>query len=196
MKKLKSGILLTAITTLLAFMSVLYISSCNNKAPSLSPTSCENVVCQHGGYCNQGVCLCPTGYQDSRCGTKWNSKFVGRWNVVETVTSSDTYDTIGAQRYYQVVIDTTAVPKEIFISGLRGNGTYTDVTGLIDSTTIGFQIQAYIPGNNGNFTIVGGYAQITKIKNTADTASGIYYTDYLNAQSIREHDTIKFIMTK
>lgn len=197
MKKLKTGILFTAITTMLAFMSVLYISSCNNKAPGLSPFSCENVNCQNGGTCNQGQCTCPVGYQDSRCSTPSKAKFVGIWNIIETVTASDTYDSVGNQRNYQVIIDSAQkVPNDIHIGGLHGNGTYTDIEGVIDSTNIGLSIQPYTPISNGNFNIKGGYAYLAIIKNSHDTAFGTYYTDYINGQFVREHDTISFFMTK
>src|ERR1700761_3708402 len=124
MKKFKPGILLTSITTLLAFMSVLYISSCDNKAPALSPTTCENVVCQNTGYCLYGSCVCPTGYQGSRCETEWNAKFIGTWRMHEAVSGSDYFDSVGHFRDYTLTIDTTASPTSIFIDGLRGVSTY------------------------------------------------------------------------
>jgi hypothetical protein len=196
MKKMKTGILLTVTTTLLAFMSVLYISSCNNKAPGLSPTTCENVVCQNSGYCYLGACVCPTtGYEGNRCQTKWNEKFVGKWNVHEFVSSSDNFDSVGQQRNYQLTIDTAATPSSLFLSNLRGTGLYKNVEAYIDSSAVNFHIQTYIYGSNGNFTIDGGYGHYY-IKAGHDTAIGSYYTNYLNAQSFIQHDTISFMMSR
>lgn len=57
MKNLKL-VVFTATATLAIFMMVFY-SSCRNP--------CKNVVCLNGGACNNGNCICPTGYTGNRC---------------------------------------------------------------------------------------------------------------------------------
>ena len=51
--------LLTSIITLSAFAAVIY-SSCK-KDP------CKGVTCQNGGACNNGSCVCPSGYSGNFC---------------------------------------------------------------------------------------------------------------------------------
>jgi hypothetical protein len=41
------------------------ISSCNSD----SSNSCDTVVCQNGGTCDDGSCECPTGFSGTNCET-------------------------------------------------------------------------------------------------------------------------------
>ena len=38
---------------------------------------CDNVNCFNGGSCNQGLCVCPTGFEDPQCGTLSTARYVG-----------------------------------------------------------------------------------------------------------------------
>ena len=58
MKQFRS--LLVAILAMVATFSAVLYTSCH-KDP------CSNVHCQNGGYCSGGSCVCPTGYEGSRC---------------------------------------------------------------------------------------------------------------------------------
>jgi hypothetical protein len=60
MKQTKS-IVITAIFTLLALGTVVYTSCRKDR--------CKTLVCQNGGTCRDGFCLCPTGYTGSYCQT-------------------------------------------------------------------------------------------------------------------------------
>jgi len=196
MKNFKSGIILTTITTLLAFMSVLYISSCDNKAPALNPATCENYICYNGGTCAYSICTCPIGYQDAHCSTPWNAKFAGTWTIAEYISGSDNYNVVGSNQIYQVKIDTTHVPNDLYITGLNGNAGLTRILGIIDSTNMQFNIQPYTPSGNGNYHITGGTIGLYIVHNGHDTARGTYYNNYINAQSVVEHDTMYVLMTK
>ncbi len=55
-------IFITAVLTLLLFSAVTYVSC--KKDP------CKDLICQNGGTCSAGSCLCPDGYEGSRCETR------------------------------------------------------------------------------------------------------------------------------
>jgi hypothetical protein len=57
-----STIIISALFTCLLFSATLY-SSCNED-------KCEGITCQNGGSCKDGTCLCPEGYEGTRCETK------------------------------------------------------------------------------------------------------------------------------
>jgi hypothetical protein len=57
--KQRQTILITAILTLLAFGSVVYTSCRKDR--------CKRLICQNGGTCSDGFCLCPTGYTGTYC---------------------------------------------------------------------------------------------------------------------------------
>lgn len=83
MKSIKQ-IALGAALTIGAFGTVLY-TSCN-------PDPCKDVTCQNGGTCNEGNCVCPTGYEGTNCETKSRDKFIGTYvgNEICTV-GTDNY---------------------------------------------------------------------------------------------------------
>ena len=60
MKQTRS-IVYSVILTLFAFGSVIY-TACRRD-------HCKNMVCQHGGTCNDGACICPQGYNGTFCQT-------------------------------------------------------------------------------------------------------------------------------
>lgn len=69
-------IFLSALSTLIAFSAVTY-TSC-------TPDKCKSVVCANGGVCNNGACLCASGYEGAQCEAVTRDKFTGNWNVSET----------------------------------------------------------------------------------------------------------------
>ncbi len=83
MKSIKQ-IALSTFLTVSAFSAVLY-TSC-------SKDECKDVVCQNGGTCNAGACVCLTGYEGTNCETKSRDKFVGVYTGSEICTTgTDNY---------------------------------------------------------------------------------------------------------
>jgi len=80
MKSIKT-IALSAFVTLGAFFTVLYTSCTKDE--------CKDVVCQHGGTCSNGSCVCPTGYIGTNCQTR---ALVGVWAGTDICTPSGTYN--------------------------------------------------------------------------------------------------------
>ena len=192
MKKFLSNILFAAAITVTAFTSVLYVSC--SKTPELSPYSCDNHICQHGGYCSLGTCICPVGYEGASCETRWNAKYEGKWSVSETVAGSNYATTIGRQSNYTSTIDTGATPSTILISNFLGKPEFIHVIGLVDHTnSSNFAIQLFTPTNNGNFHITGGTGSINAEHNSI---SGVYYLNYRNDAARIQYDTVSYTMTR
>ena len=75
MKSPLKKVFISAVLTLAALVSITYMS-CNND-------KCKTIVCAYGGVCNQGACICPSGYEGTNCEIISNSKFIGNWQVFE-----------------------------------------------------------------------------------------------------------------
>jgi len=54
------------------FVLLLLLGSCN-------ASRCDLVDCQNGGVCEEGTCICETGYYGDLCEQTWISKFLGNY---------------------------------------------------------------------------------------------------------------------
>lgn len=68
-------VLISAVATVSAFASITY-TSCNRD-------KCKTITCANGGVCNEGRCICPSGFEGSNCETVTRNKFLGNWFVYE-----------------------------------------------------------------------------------------------------------------
>lgn len=50
---------------------------------------CKDVVCQNGGTCEEGTCLCVSGYEGENCETEVRAKFIGSYSVSESCQSGN-----------------------------------------------------------------------------------------------------------
>lgn len=68
-------------------------------------------MCAYGGVCNNGACICPSGYEGSNCQTRTRDQYLGIWNVTEVGTISNwasfslAIDTDNSQNVINVRID-------------------------------------------------------------------------------------------
>ena len=60
-----------------AFMLLIGFSGCETDL-------CKDVVCENGGTCFEGDCVCATGYEGTDCSEESRTKFVGAWTGTET----------------------------------------------------------------------------------------------------------------
>jgi hypothetical protein len=62
------------LTTLLffAFTTIIVFTACERNI-------CDNVNCFNGGSCNQGLCVCPIGYEDPQCGSLAVTRYIGTY---------------------------------------------------------------------------------------------------------------------
>jgi len=80
MKARLKSVILSAIGIVSAF-SLVTLSSCDDK--------CKSVSCAYEGTCNEGKCICKTGYEGPQCETLTRKKFLGTWVVTEVGSISD-----------------------------------------------------------------------------------------------------------
>lgn len=78
-------------------ISIMFVSSCKKDA-------CENVSCLNGGECNDGTCVCPSGFRGEHCETAIppNEKFIGSYTVTDNC-SADEPDCSGSLTYVMVI---------------------------------------------------------------------------------------------
>ena len=76
-----------------AFTSLLYVS-CNPNGKNSVLDKCAAIACAHGGRCDQGSCVCPSGYDGVNCEIVTRDKYVHGWNVIEdgSITVESHYD--------------------------------------------------------------------------------------------------------
>lgn len=123
MKARFKTVLLAALGSLAAFSAVTY-TSCNND-------KCKSIVCAYGGVCNNGSCLCPSGYEGNQCETKTTDKFKGIWYVTEDGTLSNTTQ-------YAVSLEPGSGISDVKITNFRNFFT-SPVNGFVKGDTL------YIP---------------------------------------------------
>ncbi len=139
----KSFLLSVCTTSLMAF-SLFYVS-CSRT--SIDSNKCHAIACAHGGICNDGVCMCPSGYEDANCATTTRDKFTGTYNVTET-------GTVTGFRQYTLSISND--PNSI--TGVLINNCYNYFSSAVRATVVGDTIT--IPNQQLNGHIVFGTGRI------------------------------------
>lgn len=125
----KGRLLLAALSTIMCFFTVAYVS-CTK--PGSEPL-CNGVTCMNGGYCNKGKCICPAGYEGTDCSTKSAERFFGLWRIYQKVVGSDSSRYIGKDSTYYFTIKKTATPTTIFFDNFLGNEKYNNILAVLDS---------------------------------------------------------------
>ncbi len=92
------GLFLSALTSV-AVVSGIFYTSCR---PSGNDGACAAIACAHGGSCDRGSCVCPTGYEGANCEITTRDRYLGGWRVAEK-------GTVTAAREYQVAIETSSI---------------------------------------------------------------------------------------
>lgn len=122
MKALIKSIVYPAIGVLALFSAVTY-TSCNDDP-------CKAVACAYGGTCNDGECICPSGYEGTSCEVVVKDRYLGTWTVFEDGTVTD-----AAQ--YEVNIRSGETPTDVKISNFYNRFGANDlVNARIDGDSI------------------------------------------------------------
>jgi len=128
-----TGILMTTIATILAFCSVAYMSC--SKKDGFNPKSCINILCENGGFCDSGKCVCPAGYEGANCATASIAKYIGNWDVAQKVIGSSNLSAVGNQSSYVMNLTMTASPTSFFFNNFYNNPNYNKIGCVIDTTS-------------------------------------------------------------
>ncbi|OJW79643.1 MAG: hypothetical protein BGO69_13050 [Bacteroidetes bacterium 46-16] len=125
MKK-RQSIFAALLITASIFSLVLY-TSCRQKN-YVSPDSCANVLCKNGGICSAGACSCPSGYEDADCSTISLERYIGDWQMRDSVVGSDHASVINSSSTYNITITGKAGSSvEFYINGIAGNMGYNNL---------------------------------------------------------------------
>lgn len=192
------NVLTTAIAVLLAFAAVLYASCKKDETTQPKEDKCSSVVCQNQGSCINGICYCTAGYEGEKCDKASVSRYIGSWDVTETINGSSKAANRGKVNLYVLRISKGAYPLDILIDNFMGMG-YNNIKGTIGrkygaGTLVSDVVTKYIL--NANQTISGTYITITQgggsINDVGTEMNCFYYLQYLDAGVI-VNDTVSFI---
>lgn len=133
----KRHILLT-VTVLVALFSVVTYTACKRDA-------CDNVICLNLGSCDDGSCVCPTGFEGARCEVLSRDKFLKTYNGRDTC-SSDTVMYFTYPIYFRAQLGD---PREMIMKNIFNSmedSAYCTMQGI---DTFTFQ------GSNNSLTYIG-----------------------------------------
>jgi hypothetical protein len=104
-----------------AFLIVIVVSAVSYTA--CNKNHCGNVVCLHLGVCNDGSCLCPTGFEGNNCEILSRDKFIFTYN------GGDTCDSAGYRQYpihlLAIAGDTLELKMTNFLNNLQDSAICT-----------------------------------------------------------------------
>lgn len=153
MKSIKN-IAFSAMLALGAFGAVTY-TSCNKD-------ECKDVVCQNGGTCVDGNCVCATGYEGANCETESRAKFVKSWTATDTEVGGAALPT------YSAIVTAGTSVTEVKIANFSDDFFTADVIATVSGNTITIASQA---PDNDNYRVSG-----TGTYNTVDKKISLSYT--------------------
>lgn len=107
-------------------------------ATACTPDPCKDVVCGDHGTCEEGLCICETGYEqntDGLCNTEVRAKFLGTWTVSEDCTQS------APSSYTTSVTISSGAILEVKITNMWG-AFANQVTATVSGSTITIARQA------------------------------------------------------
>jgi hypothetical protein len=159
-------ILFSAMSTMIAFVSVCY-TSC-------TPDKCKAIVCANGGACNDGACLCPSGYVGTQCETVDRTLFTGVYTVFERGTE------VGAAQY-TLSIGNGPTVTDVVITNFNNS-----ITAPVNAYVSGDSL--YIPTQTVNGKIITGNASLTQSLNYAQNATLTVYYEVVDSATQAVND--------
>ncbi len=170
-------IFFSAIATLSALFSLTYVS-CNRD-------KCKTVICAYDGVCNQGSCICKSGYEGPNCETLARQKFTGNWTVFEKGSTTN------AAQYPVTIAPSGTAPTDVVINNFY-NYFETPIKAYVQGDSIFIPNQQYegkvVFGVGYIYSNVtyGQFASISMSYEVIDTATqrvvdfGVYAPDLSN----------------
>lgn len=108
---------------------------------------CKDVTCQNGGVCDEGDCICATGYEGTDCGTEMRTKFLGNYSILDGCYPGTPYTS---------TISTSAdAVNKVAISNILGNTLNGTAKATISGTSITIPNQTVTDSDNEIWTVEG-----------------------------------------
>lgn len=145
MKTRLRSALLTASVLLAGFGAVTY-TACKEDM-------CKAVMCANGSVCNEGACICPSGYEGTHCETINRARFLGNWSVEED-------GSISAPANYSVPVEEGASITEVVLKNF-GNYYKEGVKAHVKGDTLYIDPQD-VPAADGQTSHIEGKGYLTK----------------------------------
>lgn len=193
------SIIATSGVLILLFTTIIY-TSCNKEEPYTYVDSCEGITCQNDGNCVDGSCYCPSGFEGEFCENKWLSRFIGNWEVTETVEISNQSGRRGQQYAYRMNISQGGTSNTTFaIGNFMGNPSYNNILckvglnekgELTSSMIYSFVPDQVLPGTN--ITLVSGEGNVN---GNSTVINGKYEIRYVDTTSSSEPRVIQEIIS-
>lgn len=171
--KTKNPVSKLIVLIFIALATSMTFSSCKDE--------CKDVDCQNGGYCENGDCICASGYEGDNCATAMADKFVGTWKYNESCGGANVSD-------WPVTISKSTANK-ISITGFGGfqcsGGVDIIVTAIVNGRDLNLESNQLncagdltINSGSGSLSSDGKTLNITYTYTVAgvgqETCSGIY----------------------
>jgi hypothetical protein len=198
MERRHSNILFTFLATVSCFLAVVY-TSCSKTADNIA--SCDGINCQNGGVCRIGKCVCPYGYEGVNCEINYHDKYLGGWNVHETIVGSNV-STAGLHKdsLYTVIIASSSTsttgltsPTSFFIQRMLGDANFINLASVVDTmSSSSFYFEPNQSIGAGKLIIYSGKGSID-VNHT--TITGSYVRNRLGAATVI-YDSLTFVMSK
>lgn len=100
------------------------------------PKPCDQVNCAYGGVCDNGTCICQTGYEGTHCEVIIRDKFKGIYQVIED-------GTLSGMNQYTSSIENGDVINQIRIKNLGNFFKTNDVIATVVGTDLTIAYQEY-----------------------------------------------------
>jgi hypothetical protein len=194
------NIAISGFVTLLSFSFMLY-ASCKKQADNTTTGICANVVCYNDGRCVEGKCNCVPGFEGAQCETDSRARYLGSWEVTETIKGSSKASNLNQTKNYTLTIQKSNVSKiALRFGNLSGVGVYNNIIAYVGrkydvpahdyyidiTTNFCFAIEQAISGTSTVINGGNGY-----INNLSTYISGTYYLQYPdNGKTVL--DTVSF----
>jgi len=108
---------------------------------------CKDVTCLNGGVCDEGDCICATGYEGTDCATESRTKFIGSYEFIDGCYP-------GINNTANISTSAEGVTK-VNISNILGDDLGGSAKATIDGSKITIASQQVMDKDNDPWTVEG-----------------------------------------